>query len=241
MKRRDGMKPFRNKKAKVEETEINAYSEAGYDGTSSRPKIAWDVIRVVLGVILIIASITAASVFFVQVYRYRYITNQTAEFNRLAAEVEYDLNNNLDEVNDLFIAERVNDLFQRDDIRIFSYGFWKYELFVNDTAIAPTTTELRVNPGDKIYIKETRNKTVLPEEFVEIGNLTQGDENDRLSNHFTVSGKSFSIKDEKDGAVSTYTLEGLDNKSGDKFVLVFSVQLQERLGFEKEQLAVFVN
>lgn len=235
------MSPFRNKKTKVEETEINAYSEAGYDGTSSKPKLAWDVIRVVFGVLLVMAIITAGSVFFVQVYRYRYITNQTVEFNRLSAEVEFNLNNNLDEVNDLFIAERVNDLFKRDDIRIFSYGFWKYELFVNDTAISPTTTELRVNPNDKIYIKETRNKTALPEEFIEIGNLTQGDENDRLSNHFTVSGKSFSVKDEKDGLVNTYTLEGLDNMSGDKFVLVFSVQLQERLGFEKEQLAVFVN
>jgi hypothetical protein len=81
----------------------------------------------------------------------------------------------------------------------------------------------------------------LPEEFVKVGNLTQGDENDRLSNHFTVSGKSYSVKDNKEGAVSTYTLEDLNNKTGDKFVIVFSVQLQERLGFEKEQLAVFVN
>jgi cell division protein FtsL len=235
------MSPFRNKKIKVEETEINAYSEAGYDGNSSKPRLAWDVLRVVFGILLVMAIITAGSVFFVQVNRYRYITNQTAEFNRIAAQVEDDMKNRLNEVNDLFIAERVNDLFMRDDIRIFSYAFWKYELFVNDTAISPTTTELRVNPGDKIYIKETRNKTALPEEFVKVGNLTQGDENDRLSNHFTVSGKSYSVKDNKEGAVSTYTLEDLNNKSGDKFVIVFSVQLQERLGFEKEQLAVFVN
>lgn len=235
------MSPFRNKKPKVEETEVFAYSETGYDNKELKAKLFWDLIRVVLGVLLILGVITAGSIFFVQVYRNHYITNQTAEFNRLAAEVDYNLNNRLDEVNEQFIAERVNDLFKRDDIRIFSYGFWKYELFVNDTAISPTTTELRVNPNDKIYIKETRNKTALPEEFIEIGNLTQGDENDRLSNHFTVSGKSFSVKDEKDGLVNTYTLEGLDNKSGDKFVLVFSVQLQERLGFEKEQLAVFVN
>jgi hypothetical protein len=154
------MSPFRNKKIKVEETEINAYSEAGYDGNSSKPRLAWDVFGC-LWHFVGYGDNNRSSVFFVQVNRYRYITNQNAEFNRIAAQVEDDMKNRLNEVNDLFIAERVNDLFMRDDIRIFSYAFWKYELFVNDTAISPTTTELRVNPAIK-YTKKHGTKPRCP-------------------------------------------------------------------------------
>ena len=218
----------------------NAYSTAGYSDTSNKPLMYKSIKRFILAIVLILCVIFAGSLLFVTIKTYYYTTKQTSGYITKAGEIENDLRKNLAIVNDKYITEELKSVFTKDDIYIFSYNLWSYELFVNKTKIN-STSALSMNVGDKIYIKEKWRKSILPKEFINIGNLTRGDMNDSLTNHFGVSGKTFQIKETKSELQNTYTIEKLSIKKGDTFKIILSGQLSRRLNFTKDVIVVKVN
>jgi hypothetical protein len=199
-----------------------------------------DILRLVTAILLVLAVIAASAVLFVWVRTYYRTARLTDNYTARAAVVEDDLKNNLAAVNDKFAVERLQTFFEKGDIYVFSYDLWNYEMLVNDVPVAPSTTALTINAADKISIRETLKQTVLPAEFVSVGSLTRGDTNDSLRNHFSLSGKDYKLTENKEGNITSFSVDDIALNSGDIFYIQFSVQLQQRLGFETDKITVTV-
>ncbi len=211
----------------------------GYSDTVRKAKLRKSIIRFVLAVILILAIIAASAVLFVRIKTYYFTSNQTEDYFARAGVIENEINNNLAERNDKFAAERLNAFFKFEDKKDFSSSLWSYTLLVNDVHVDLTTTVLTVKPGDKISIKEALAQTLLPNEFVIVGSLTQGDAGDSVDNHFgfykdAKKMADYRIEEIRDGNNTTYTTEDLALVSGDTFNMLISVQLQEKLGINSD-------
>lgn len=217
----------------------SAYNSAGRRKESNKPFMQKSIKRIIMAIVLILAVIFAGSILFVTIKTYYYTTKQTNDYIVKAGEIQEDLKLNLEAVNEQYITEELKTVFSKDDIYVFSYNLWSYGLYINDKKIE-STVPLSVSPGDKIYIKETWKKTVLPAEFINIGSLTRGDVNDNLSNHFALSEKTFNIKQSKTKQTNIYTITGADFKSGDRFNIMLSDQLARRLNFVRNVIAVRV-
>ena len=198
------------------------------------------IIRIAAVTVLLLAVIGAGAVLFVSIYNYDTMANQTDYYFERADSIQNDIVTNLTELNDKFAVERLNTFFTKDEVYSFSYSLWKYELLVNGNPLDVATANLTLSPGDKISIRESLVDTRLPKDFVNIGNLLRGDANDSMKNHFALNGQTYQLVEKKEGFVSTYTVENLELKSGTTFNMLLSVQLQERLGFEKDVIVVTV-
>lgn len=227
----------------VKENIISEKENAGYGATkydiSSKKSLYKSIRRFVLCVVLILVVIFTGSVLFVTVKTNYYLAKQTDEYNIRADDIKTDLKNNLKAVNDNFIVDAMKTVFTDDDIYVFTYNLWTYDLYVNEKKIT-STDSLEINKDDKIYIKEIQKKSTLPDSFINLGNLTRGDVNDSLKNHFSLKGESYIIKVDKEGLVNTYTLTETTFEPGDKFKIVFSDQFARKLNFDKDVIAVTV-
>jgi hypothetical protein len=227
-----------NKSGKENNAE-NAYSEAGYTATSNKRRLQKSTKRIIACTILLLLVISAGSFLFVITETYYYTKNQTSDFITKAGEIAADLKNNLTAKNEQYITDNLNVLFSKDDIYVFSYKLWSYGLYVNNTKIT-SSAPLSISPGDKISIVETSHKSALPPAFTSIGNLTRGDKNDSLSNHFAINKKTYKLAAKTEGLKTTYTVEGLSLKSGETINILLSVQLETRLGFDRDTIVVHV-
>jgi len=229
-----------NNDKKIEEKnyEGNAYG-AGYKENSHKPRILKSTKRIIFSIVLILSVIFSGSFLFVKTETYFYTKNQTKDFIAKAGEIAEDLKNNLAAKNDQFITENLNTLFTKDDMYVFSYNLWSYGLYINNTKIN-SSSPITINPGDRISIIESRKESSLPPAFISLGNLTRGDVNDSLSNHFAMSKKTYKLVAKTIGLKTTYTVEGLSLKSGETFNILLSVQLETRLGFERDTIVVHV-
>jgi hypothetical protein len=222
-----------------ESSENNAYSEAGYRDNSHRLRMQKSTKRIIASIVLILSVIFAGSFLFVTTETFFYTKNQTSDFISKANEIAADLKNNLAAKNDQFITDNLNTLFSKDDIYVFSYNLWSYGLYVNNTKVT-SSSPLSINPGDTISVVETRQESSLPAAFISLGNLTRGDTNDSLSNHFAISKKTYKLTAKTNGLKTTYTVENLSLKSGETFNILLSVQLESRLGFERDAIVIHV-
>ncbi len=232
----EGKKAFLENSSFVPESA--GYANTKYD-IKSRKALFKSIRRFILSVVLVLAVIFAGSVLFVTIKTNYYLAKQTDEYNTRSGEIQTDLKSNLEAVNNRYISETIKTVFTQDDIYAFTYNLWSYGLYVNDMKITSTNT-LTINPADKIYIKEICKPSILPDEFVKLGNLTRGDANDSLINHFSLKGKPYIIKTNKKGLVNTYTISGTVFKIGDKFNIVLSDQLARRLDFTRDVIKVIV-
>ena len=198
------------------------------------------IIRIAAVTVLLLAVIGAGAVLFVSLYNYYTMSNQTDYYFERADSIQNDIVTNLTELNDKFAVERLNTFFTKDEVYSFSYSLWKYELLVNGNPLDVATANLTLSPGDKISIRESLVDTQLPKDFVNIGNLLRGDSNDSMKNHFALNAQTYQLVEKSEGFVNTFTAENLDLKSGTTFNILLSVQLQERLKFERDVIAVTV-
>lgn len=198
-------------------------------------------LKFVLMIIMIMAVIAAGAVLFVSIRNYYVLQSQTDGYYAHAAGIDRDMETKLEELNDKFAAERLKLFFSQDEVYSFSYNMWKYELLVNGQPVDKDTTNLTIKEGDKISIRETLRDTLLPADFINIGNLVRNDKNDAMKNHFILSGITYYLDEKKDGFTTEYTVAGLEFTKGTKFEIMLSVQLQERLDFAEYQIPVTVS
>lgn len=198
------------------------------------------IIRIAAVTVLLLAVIGAGAVLFVSIYNYYTMSNQTDYYFERADSIQNDIVTNLTELNDKFAVERLNTFFTKDEVYSFSYSLWKYELLVNGNPLDVATANLTLSPGDKISIRESLVDTRLPKDFVNIGNLLRGDSNDSMKNHFALNAQTYQLVEKSEGFITTYTTENLNLVSGTTFNMLLSVQLQERLKFERDVIVVTV-
>lgn len=209
------------------------YSYGTYDTKYKQVDFRKSNRRIIAAFLMIVLFIVLASVLFVRIGSTYYKSKQTGDYQDRTASITKDLKYNLDAINDKFTTNRLKILFSPDDILIFSYNIWTYELYVNNTQIK-TTSEITISPNDKIYIKEIQKETALPKSFVDAGRLTRGDANDSIINHFSLSTKGYKIVNTKNGLVNIYTIENANLQSGKTILLSLSDQLAKRLMFNRD-------
>jgi archaellum component FlaF (FlaF/FlaG flagellin family) len=231
-------KSEKNQNETVAENDIDVVS--ANSETVKKPMLHISIIRFVVAVLLVLAVIAAGAVLFVSIKTYFVTSQQTEDYYARADKIQNDISNNLAVMNDKFAVDRLNLFFTKDEVYSFSYSLWKYELLINGTPVEKTTANLTLNPGDTISLRESLVETLLPKDFVNIGNLTRGDANDSIKNHFSLYTQTYQLVEKSEGFVTTYTAENLELKSGTTFNMLFSVQLQERLQFEKDVIVVTV-
>ncbi|NLP47453.1 MAG: hypothetical protein GX345_00745 [Clostridiales bacterium] len=208
---------------------------------NERRRLFFNFLRFVGLVLLALAVIASAAVLFVSIKNFYFLTDQKDGYYARAAGIERDMETKMDELNDKFAVERLNLFFSRDEIYTFSYNMWKYELLVNDQPVDdPMVLKLNIKEGDKLIIRESLRDTLLPADFINIGNLVRGDKNDAVKNHFALNGVTHYLEEKKEGFTTDYVVSGLEFTSGTKFEILLSVQLQERLGFENYLIDVTV-
>jgi len=230
---------FSGKKTGKENSEDNPYSDAGYSGASNKPRMHKSTKRIIASIVLILSIIFAGSFLFVTTETYFYTKNQTKDIIAKANETAADIKYNLAAKNNQFITDNLNTLFSKDDIYVFTYNLWSYGLYVNNTKIT-SSSPLSINPGDTISVVEKRQESSLPAAFISLGNLTRGDANDSLSNHFAIDKKTYKLAAKTNGLKTTYTVKDLSLKSGETFNILLSVQLETRLGFDRDTIVVKV-
>jgi len=211
-----------------------------YTGNAQKSSLRKSILRLAAATVLILAVIAAGAVLYVSIYNYYTMSKQTDYYFERADSIQNDIVTNLVELNDKFAVERLNNFFAKDEVYSFSYNLWKYELLVNGNPLDVATANLTLKPGDKISIRESLVETILPKDFVNIGNLLRGDPNDSMKNHFALNAQTYQLAEQKEGFVTTYTTENLNLVSGTSFNILLSVQLQERLRFERDVIAVTV-
>ncbi len=198
-------------------------------------------LKFVLMIVTVLAVIGVGAVLFVSIRNYYLLQSQTDGYYAHAAGIDRDMENKLDELNDRFAAERLKLFFSQDEVYSFSYNMWKYELLVNGQPVDKETTKLTIKEGDKISIRETLRDTLLPADFINIGNLVRNDKNDAVKNHFVLSGITYYLEEKKEGFTTEYTVAGLEFTKGTSFDIMLSVQLQDRLGFVEYLIPVTVS
>jgi hypothetical protein len=198
------------------------------------------IIRIVFASVLILALIAAGAVLFVSIKTYYVTSKQTENYFARAESIQADIKDNLVDLNDKFAVERLNKYFTKDEVYSIVYNLWKYELLINDVPVDKSASAVTIKKGDIISIKETLSETLLPEEFAGIGNLTRGDANDSLKNHFALNKKTYNLTGQKEGLTTVYTVNDLQLSSAESFNMLLSVQLQERLGFVTDVIVVTV-
>lgn len=201
--------------------------------------LRWSILRIIAAIVLILAVIATGAILFVSINKYYSTSKQTDNYFSKAAAIENDIKTNLPKLNDKFALERLDSFFSKDEVYSFAYNLWQYELQVNGKPI-PSTETLTIAPGDEISIKESLDETMLPPEFLAYGNLTRGDVNDSLKNHFSLNKKTYILNEKKDKLSTIYKVEDLSLEKGESFNLLLSVQLQERLNFERDVIVVTV-
>ncbi len=201
--------------------------------------LRWSILRIIAAIVLILAVIATGAILFVSINKYYSTSKQTDNYFSKAAAIENDIKTNLPKLNDKFALERLDSFFSKDEVYSFAYNLWQYELQVNGKPI-PSTETLTIAPGDEISIKEALDETMLPPEFLAYGNLTRGDVNDSLKNHFSLNKKTYILNEKKDKLSTIYKVEDLSLEKGESFNLLLSVQLQERLNFERDVIVVTV-
>jgi len=215
--------------------------KADYAVNTDKESLRKSILRIAAVIVLILALIATGAVLFVSIKTYYFTSKQTEDYNQRAAVIQADIKDNLAAVNDKFAVERLNKFFTRDEIYSFAYNLWKYELLLNGAPVGKSASALTIKQGDVISVKEALTETLLPEEFLEAGKLTRGDKNDSLKNHFGLNKKIYDLTEKKEGLTTIYTVENLRLASGERFNLLLSVQLQERLTFDSDVIAVTVN
>lgn len=234
---------FNDKENEVEQESIasgnNVFSQTDYDDATDKRPLRRIILRIVVAIVLTLAVIATGAILFVSINKYYSTSKQTDDYFSRAGIIENDIKTNLDDLNDKFALRRLDSFFTKDEVYSFAYNLWKYELQVNGKPIASTET-LTIAPGDVISIKESLDETMLPPEFLAYGNLTRGDVNDSLKNHFSLNKKTYVLNAKKERLSTTYTVEDLDATKGESFNLLLSVQLQERLDFERDVIVVTV-
>lgn len=210
------------------------------DDVTDRQPLRRTILRIIVAIVLILAVIATGAILFVSINTYYSTSKQTEDYFSRAGIIENDIKTNLDALNDKFALGRLDSFFTKDEVYSFAYNLWQYELLVNDKPIASTET-LTIAPGDVISIKESLDQTMLPSEFLAYGNLTRGDVNDSLKNHFSLNKKTYILSAKKDGLSTIYTVEDLSVAKKETFNMLLSVQLQERLDFERDVIVVTVS
>ncbi len=221
------------------EISTNALFQSENDEAPEKQPLRKTILRIVVAVVLILAVITTAAILFVSINRYYSTSKQTEDYFKRADVIENDIKTNLDVLNDKFALARLDSFFTKDEVYSFAYNLWKYELLINNQPVASTET-LTIAPGDVISIKESLDETMLPSEFLAYGNLTRGDVNDSLKNHFSLNKKTYILNAKQEGLSTVYTVEDLSVTKGEEINLLLSVQLQERLDFERDVIVVTV-
>lgn len=210
------------------------------DETAYKLPLRKSVVRFVMAIVLSLAVIAVGAIVFVGINTYYTTSKQTDDYIKRTEIIETGIKTDLDNLNDKFALEKLNTFFTKDEVYSFAYNLWKYELLLNGKPVASTEETLTISPGDIISIKESVEETMLPRDFLAYGNLTRGDVNDSLKNHFSLSEKKYVLKEKKEKFSTTYTVEDVSFEKGEKFELVLSVYLQERLEFEKDVIPVTV-
>jgi len=231
------------KKETIDNIDTGGTDDTGggdYTNNTGKMLLRKSILRIAVVTVLILAVIAAGSVLFVSIYNYYNTSRQTDYYFERADSIDNDIINNLAVLNDKFAVDRLNSFFTKDEVYSFSYNLWKYELLVNGNPLDVATANLTLSPGDKISIRESLVDTRLPKDFVNIGNLLRGDANDSMKNHFALNGQTYQLVENSEGYVTAYTAENLELKSGTTFNILLSVQLQERLRFEKDVIVVNV-
>lgn len=168
----------------------------------------------------------------IQSLRLSIYTNKNTELSKKVLIVENDLKNNMGVINEEFIITKFNKIFSQNDVYAFTYDFWSYQLFINDSIVKAEKNDVLLKDGKlKITVAEIQRETSLPKSFVIKGNLTMGDENDSIFNHFNIQDGRFEEKMNKEGLRNIYVLEK-DCKQGEVIHLKLSEQLAKRLNLD---------
>ena len=222
------------------ESGTGVFARVDNDDVTDNQPLRRTILRIIVAIVLILAVIATGAILFVSINTYYSTSKQTEDYFSRAGIIENDIKTNLDALNDKFALGRLDSFFTKDEVYSFAYNLWQYELLVNDKPIASTET-LTIAPGDVISIKESLDQTMLPSEFLAYGNLTRGDVNDSLKNHFSLNKKTYILSAKKDGLSTIYTVEDLSVAKKETFNMLLSVQLQERLDFERDVIVVTVS
>lgn len=228
------------KSSNIKENLAETSYDNDYSSDKSRLALSLSILRFALIVALAIGAITSMIFVFVSIKTNDRTVELAADFRIRTENVYYDLANNLEIKNEEFASERLFMFFSRDEVYAITNNLWKYELLLNDSLVDVDASALTISPGDTFSIRETTGETLLPSGFLNVGKLTRGDEKDRVQNHFGLNKKMYSLTEKREGHTTLYTTEGLELNSGEKFNLLISVQLQERLGFERDVIEVTV-
>lgn len=174
---------------------------------------------------------------FIKIDQYNKTLKQKTSYITGSLKIQNDIRNNLNSNNDKFTEERLKKIFSKNDLYIYTYNLWKYELYINDTLIK-NTKSLSIKSTDKILIKETQKESSLPTAMIENGRLTRGDKKDKLANHISISERTYIFNVKEEGLVTSYLVEKGDFKKGELITLVFSDQLTQRLNFHKKEITI---
>ena len=214
-----------------------------YTDNARKASLRKSIVRIAAATVLILAVIGAGAVLVVSIYNHYTMSNQTDYYYEKAGSIQNDIVNNLPVFNDKFAVERLNTFFTKDEVYSFAYNLWQYDLLINGNPVDKATANLTLKPGDKIAVRESLTQTLLPKDFVSAGNLTRGDANDSMKNHFGFGPDklTYQLTETKDGFVTTYTADNLELKSGTTFNILFSFALEERLAFDRDVMVVNVS
>lgn len=225
------------------ESGTGVFARVDNDDVTDNQPLRRTILRIIVAIVLILAVIATGAILFVSINTYYSTSKQTEDYFERAGIIENDIKTNLDALNEKFALGRLDSFFAKDEIYSYAYNLWKYELLLNGQPIELKPT-LTISPNDEISLKESLDETMLPQEFLAYGNLTRGDVNDSLKNHFSLNATkgeakiTYILTSKKDRLSTIYTVEDLSLEKGKNFYLLFSVQLQERLNFEGEGVIV---
>lgn len=146
---------------------------------------------------------------------------------------EYDLQNNMDSLNDEFVIASMKTLFGLGNLSYDMRRYWNYELTVNGAAVSGDRVSVPAGTVT-VSLKQTQKANSFPYEVVGLGSTLGGDSDDKLSYHCKVTGASgVEASETEDGllTVLTYTFAA---QKGDALEIHLSYPLADQLGLAEK-------
>ena len=186
---------------------------------------------------LVIILVLSAFIVLVN-YKSTSLSRQTKETNEKVLSLENDLKNNMDEANETYMADRLKKAFTKNDLYLIACQLWDYKLYVNETLVSSDTLSIPAVDGKlTVYLKETQSTSVLPKQIINLGRVTRGDANDKLSNHISISGTN-DESTKTEGMSTIYTMLKSNLNKNDTFKIKISDQLAEKLNVNFNEIKV---
>jgi len=168
-------------------------------------------------------------------------TEQALLYQQREEQIYFDLENNMDDVNDIYTEERLRFLLTTNDIYVYTNSLWDYSLTVNGTKVDNDEISIASDNVDiKIILTESFTPKPLPDSILRYGSLARGDSNDSPLRHISVKNIAFETEVNSSENITNYILsiKKDDLPESEQFIIEISDQLSAKLNIPFEFITV---